>query len=143
MINNNVSKFLNKVTEYYNKLSIECDDKTSELNGVADQFKYMHSYMHPKHNKKCHCFMRPMAHGYSIVNIDDAGNAVEGNEEAADASEEAEGTQMTPQQIRDLEAIGAVAGDKTTGVARKQINYAYLTLLNKLSKKVKDISSKI
>jgi hypothetical protein len=130
-----MSKFIERLNKYYESLNTECD-KGMELDKIANEFKYMHSYMHPKHNKRCHCFMRPLAGGYNIVNVDDEGQPVEGVEEA-------ENVAMTSQQLRDLEAVGAVAGDKTTGVARKQINYAYLTLLNKLSKKVKDISAKI
>jgi len=137
-----VSKFLDKLDNYYKQLD-ECGHDS--IDSLADQFKHVHSYIHPKSKKKCHCFMRPLATGYSIVNIDDEGMPVGSEQEEAGAM--AQRNVLSQADINDINAVKAVAGGNARGGLfsnpQKDIESAYGTLLSKLASKIKRVASKI
>ena len=143
MINNNVSKFLSKLDYYFKQID---ESHCESIDQLADQYKHVHSYHHPKTNKKCHCFMRPLATGYSIINIDDDGAPV-GSEEEETGSAAAERNVLSQADINDVAAVKAIAGGNVRGGLfsnpQKQIETAYGTLLSRLAGKIKRVAGKI
>lgn len=138
-----MSKFLDKLDNYYKQLT---EGGCSSIDELADQYKHVHSYTHPKHNKKCHCFMRPLATGYSIINIDDNGAPV-GSEQEETSASSVERNVLSQADLNDINAVKAIAGGTARGGLftnpQKQIETAYGTLLSKLAGKIKRVASKI
>lgn len=145
-----MSKFINKLDDYYKKYNLvkeeATDSATDTTADLADQFNIVHSYVHPSTNKKCHCMMRKHQHGYNIVDLDEEGNLVV-DIFAPKNDENAENISLTPELINTVKNL---AGGQAQGSTlnpfdnpEKAIKSAYGTLLNKLAKKVKDLSNKI
>lgn len=89
--------------------------------------------------------MRPLATGYSIINIDDDGAPVGSEEEETGAT--AERNVLSQADLNDLNAVKSIAGGNARGGLfsnpQKQIETAYGTLLSKLAGKIKRVASKI
>jgi hypothetical protein len=150
MINNIVSKFISKLEEYYTQHNIiresATDASTDTTADLADQFGVVHAYTHPSNQKKCYCMMRKHQNGYNIVDLDEDGNLVV-DIFAPKGDENAENISLTPDLINTVKNLagGQAAGSTLNPFdnPEKAIKSAYGTLLNKLAKKVKDLSNKI
>jgi len=151
MINNIVSKFINRLEEYYKKYNIikeeATDASTDTTADLADQFDVVHTYTHPANQKKCYCMMRKHQNGYNIVDLDENGNLVVDIFSPKGGDENAENVSLTPELINTVKNLagGQAAGSTLNPFdnPEKAIKSAYGTLLNKLAKKVKDLSNKI
>lgn len=137
-----MSKFLSKIQDCLKQIN---ENNIDSIDKLADQFKHIHSYIHPKNKKKCHCFVRPYETGYSIINIDDKGVPVGSEQE--EASSTTTRNVLSQADINDINAVKAVAGGNARGGLfsnpQKDIESAYGTLLSKLAGKIKRVASKI
>lgn len=142
-----MSKFLEKLESAYKTLEPELPVKNSEENDIADEFEMVHSYIHPSSNKKCYCMMRKHDNGYNIADFDEEGNLVVDVFGPSKPEENAENLQLTPDLINTVKNLagGQAQGSRLNPFdnPEKAIKTAYGTLLNKLAKKVKDLSNKI